>query len=550
MHKKIIVLCALAIGTAIQGEELMPQKNKLKVYRERRNLKRSGEPSGGRPKKSKKPLFVIQKHDASHLHYDFRLEIDGVLVSWAIPKGPSLDPKIKRLAVRTDDHPMDYAKFEGIIPEGEYGAGTVMVWDIGTYKNIKKSKGKLVPMSTCLKNGQIEVELKGKKLDGAFALIRTHFSGKEQWLCIKMRDEYASARANPINTEQKSAISDRTMREITQADTKTVLSAPGYVRVSAVQDDPPIQRGKKSSRVIKVGKYVINLSNEDKVLFPKYKITKGDLVAYYHDIAHIMVPYMKDRLITMQRFPEGIQHEGFFQKDAGDYFPDWIKTRRVKKQEGGAVDYVLCNNAATLVYLANQACITPHIWLSRSDILDYPDRMIFDLDPSGKDFGDVREAALEIKDFLEDLGLPSFVMTTGSRGLHVVVPLKRKDDFDTVREFARDVASYMAENDPDHLTVEVRKDKRHGRVFVDYLRNAFGQTGVAPYAVRPIEGAPVATPLFWKEVESAHLTPQKYTINNVLEKLKKEGDPWKGINKRAKSIREARKQLDRLIHAQ
>jgi len=524
----------------------MAQSKKLKEYRERRDLKRSGEPTGRTVKKSKNPRFVIQKHDASHLHYDFRLEIGGVLVSWAIPKGPSMNPKIKRLAVRTDDHPLDYATFEGVIPEGEYGAGTVMVWDIGTYKNIKESNGKSVPMSTCLKDGHIEVELDGKKVHGAFAFIRTNFGGKEQWLCIKMRDKYASARANPVNTAKKSALSGRTTREIAKEDNKNLLSAPGYIKVSK-KSDKAVNRGKSGTRVIKVGKYLINLSNEDKILFPKSKITKGDLIAYYHDIAHTMVPYMKDRLVTMQRFPEGINHEGFFQKEAGDYFPDWIKTKRVKKEGGGSTNYVLCNHAATVVYLANQGVITTHIWLSKEDALDYPDRMIFDLDPSGKDFSQVREAALELKDFLEDLGLKSFVMTTGSRGLHVVVPLKRKDDFDTVRGFARDVAAYMAENDPDHLTVELRKEKRHGRVFVDYLRNGFAATGVAPYAVRPKEGAPVATPLYWKEVEDPHLAPQKYTINNVFEKLKKEGDPWKGINKAARSIREARKLLDELM---
>src|SRR5579872_5667891 len=170
---KKVSWCTIPIIIAMGKGELMAQSKKLKEYRERRDLKRSGEPTGRTVKKSKNPRFVIQKHDASHLHYDFRLEIGGVLVSWAIPKGPSMNPKIKRLAVRTDDHPLDYATFEGVIPEGEYGAGTVMVWDIGTYKNIKESNGKSVPMSTCLKDGHIEVELDGKKVHGAFAFIRT-----------------------------------------------------------------------------------------------------------------------------------------------------------------------------------------------------------------------------------------------------------------------------------------------------------------------------------------------------------------------------------------
>jgi len=198
------------------------KKDKLEIYRKRRNLKESPEPVGKVHKsRGKKLLYVIQKHAARSLHYDVRLEIDGVLVSWAVPKGPSMNPQQKRLAVRTDDHPMEYAKFEGIIPEGSYGAGTVMVWDIGKYRNIKTDKqGKLVPMSECLKQGSIEVFLYGKKLEGGFAFIKTHLAGGEQWLMIKMRDEYADARLNPVSSQQESALTDRTMAEIREDEGK------------------------------------------------------------------------------------------------------------------------------------------------------------------------------------------------------------------------------------------------------------------------------------------------------------------------------------------
>ncbi len=191
------------------------KKSGLKTYAKRRNLKKSKEPAAKRPKKrktSKDLIFVIQKHAASHLHYDFRIEYNRVLKSWAVPKGPSLNPAVKRLAIVTDDHPMSYAKFEGVIPAGNYGAGTVMVWDIGTYQNIKEKDGKPVSMRECFKRGIIEIFLHGTKLMGGFALIRT---GREkQWLLIKMRDEYASARKNPVNTQNKSALTDRTMTQI------------------------------------------------------------------------------------------------------------------------------------------------------------------------------------------------------------------------------------------------------------------------------------------------------------------------------------------------
>lgn len=208
----LVVLCCM-------GEvQVMAKKRSLITYQEKRDFKTSPEPKGkALVKKSTSPIFVIQKHDASHLHYDLRLEIDGVLVSWAVPKGPSLNPQEKHLAIMTEDHPIEYADFEGVIPEGQYGGGTVMVWDTGTYKNIKEKNGKLVSMDECLKNGQIEVFLEGKKLKGGFALIKTQYAGGDNWLLMKMKDEFASARKKPVNSQNKSAITGRTMQQIKKA---------------------------------------------------------------------------------------------------------------------------------------------------------------------------------------------------------------------------------------------------------------------------------------------------------------------------------------------
>src|SRR5579885_143825 len=207
-------------------------------------------------------------------------------------------------------------------------------------------------------------------------------------------------------------------------------------------------------KVVKIGRHSIELSNMHKIIFPQDKITKGEIVDYYYRIAKVMVPHMKGHLISMQRFPNGIDKEGFYQKEAGSYFPSWIPLKAVKKEESSElVHYVVCNNTATLVYLANQLCLTPHLWLSKSDKLHYPDRMIFDLDPSGKEFSYVIDAAKILKDVLEAHKLVPFVMTTGSRGLHVVVPLKRTKKFDYVRSFARHIASEMAKDDPKRFTV-------------------------------------------------------------------------------------------------
>lgn len=300
---------------------------------------------------------------------------------------------------------------------------------------------------------------------------------------------------------------------------------------------------------VKVGKYLIEISNEDKVLFPKANLTKKDLADYYQKIGKRMIFFTKDRPISMVRYPNGIGKNGFYQKNAEDYFPKWIRTKKIKKQIGGFVNYVVINNVATLVYLANLACIAPQLWLSRIDKLDYPDRMIFDLDPSIKSFKVVQKGSLLIQKKLEEFGLESFPMITGSRGIHVVVPLKRKYNFDYVHEFAKDFAKLMQNLHPDIFTIEMRKKSRKDLVFIDFLRNAFGQTAVAPYAVRPIGGAPVATPLSWPEIEKSSLKPNQYTIKTIFKRLKQlKLDPWKDINKSAQLLNKARKELDKIIN--
>lgn len=293
---------------------------------------------------------------------------------------------------------------------------------------------------------------------------------------------------------------------------------------------------------IQCGRHTVAITHPEKIWFPKEKITKLEVVNYYHDIASVMVPHLKDRPISMHRFPDGITKEGFYQKEASDYFPSWIKQVTVKK-EGGVVHHVVCNDQATLVYLANQAVLTPHVWLSRAKKIDFPDRMIFDLDTESKDFTIVRTTALMLKDFFESLNLIPFVMTTGSRGLHVVVPLKPVAEFDGVRSFAKQVADYCALQDPKNLTTEVRKDKRRGRLFLDIARNAYAQTAVAAYSVRARPGAPVATPLTWEEVDDKKLTSQRYTIKNIFKRLEKINDPWLSIDKHARTLTVAQKKF-------
>lgn len=299
---------------------------------------------------------------------------------------------------------------------------------------------------------------------------------------------------------------------------------------------------------IKSGRYTIEISNSDKILFGKSGVTKGDLVEYYQKIAPLMLPYCENRPISMHRFPNGIHHEGFFQKEAGSYFPEWITRISIPKESDGVVHYVVIDKPATLIYLANQGCITPHIWLSRTDNIHKPDRMIFDLDPADfHSFADVQHVAKELKKILDECGLPTFCMLTGSRGAHIIVPLKRLHTFDEVRTFAHDVAKLLAQQFPQLITVTLHKASRGKRVFVDWLRNGFGATAVAPYAVRAHEGAPVAMPVTWKELLSPRMSSQKYTIKNAEKRIKKVGDIWQGIEKHAVSLKKARARLDTLI---
>lgn len=285
----------------------------------------------------------------------------------------------------------------------------------------------------------------------------------------------------------------------------------------------------------KIGKYVIECSHESKLYFPSSKITKGQLINYYERIAPYMLPHTKDRLMTLQRFPDGITKDGFYQKNTPDYFPDFIARKRVKKQSDGSVDYLICNNAATLVYIANQGMITPHIMLSKVDTLKYPDRIIFDLDPSSNtSFSAVIDTAYALQEKIESLGLTPFVMTTGSRGLHVVIPIKPTQTFTATKRWAKNIAQELVDEYPKILTLEVHIKKRKQKIFIDYLRNSYGATAVAPYAVRAIEKAPVAMPITWKDLSKLK-SAQHYTITTIFRKISR-SDPWASFFRKAKNV--------------
>ncbi|MFG2651438.1 non-homologous end-joining DNA ligase [Streptomyces sp. NPDC048436] len=302
-----------------------------------------------------------------------------------------------------------------------------------------------------------------------------------------------------------------------------------------------------STNTMKVGDHTVETHRPDKVLFPgkgaDKEYTKGDLVAYYRSVAPFMLPYLRGRPLMLERHPDGIDGPRFMQKNTPDHYPDWIRRVEVSKEDG-TVTHTVCEDAATLVYLADQACLTLHRWLSREDRVDRPDTLVFDLDPAKDDFPAVREAAHLLRELLDRLKLPSALMTTGSRGLHVVVPLKGEDDFDDVRGFARDVADTLAADHPDRLTTAARKAERGERLYLDIQRNAYAQTAVAPFAVRALPGAPVATPMSWDQLDEPGIDARHWTIADAVDQARTR--PWSGLNSRTHALGPARRRLEEL----
>jgi bifunctional non-homologous end joining protein LigD len=484
-----------------EAEATMPATKRspgsaLKEYRAKRNFQETPEPGpeGGQP--HRRPIFVVQEHHATRLHYDFRLESGGVLKSWAVTREPSLDPAVKRLAVRVEDHPLGYAEFSGTIPAGHYGAGEVSIWDHGTYESADPGR----TFDEGLETGRLSFVLHGEKLNGRFALIRMRGQGrgKENWLLIKSRDEHAepgTAEAKPPARARK--------------------RAPAKAHVAG-NGQPP---------------RAVEVSHPEKVLFPDAGITKADVAAYYRKVAPRLLPYLKDRPVTLERLPDGLGagKPHFWQKHTPTSYPDWIPRAELETERGEPVSYVLVNDAKTLLYLVNQGTLTFHPWLSRRDDLDRPDFVLFDLDPGTASFADAVAVAKRLHDELEDEGHKAFVKTSGKTGLHVLVPWRETGDFDAARAWAAGVAGRVAEAMPDRATAEIRKAKRHGRVYVDVMQNARGHHAVPPYVVRAVPAATVSTPLRWEELRP-DLDPGRFTLRTLPARLARQArDPMAGL---------------------
>jgi bifunctional non-homologous end joining protein LigD len=767
----------------------------LREYERKRDRKKTPEPFSGRRKRAKGPIFVVQRHDARALHYDFRLERDGVLLSWAVPKGVPLEMGQRHLAVHVEDHPLDYAGFEGEIPKGQYGAGTVEIWDSGTYELLEEKP-----------DGGLTVRLDGKRLQGVWTLVPARLSGQEKnWLILRKRDdeaaapkprrkgaEYspmlatlaeevppargwsfevkfdgyralaylrgsearlvsrngndlterfsnvaralASAAKTPdcvldgevcaLDEQGRSSFSamqqgdgtivyyvfdvlelegrplidlpleerraelaklldrrnrtvllseafddgagllaaaekeglegviakkagsryesghrsrnwlkvkthgrqefiiagytrgkgrrsgtlgslilavsrgkgleyvgncgtgftekeiDKLLRLLRPLERKTSpfgfvpkmpkvrrddvvwvepklvcevefaqwthdgrLRAPSYKGLREDKTAEEVHRERPIDTEIRKGKRVLKLSNLDKVFFPESGLTKGDLLAYYRDVAPVLVPHLKNRPFTMKRYPDGRDGKFFFQKDAPKHMPDWIERKAFRatsreSREKRMITYPLVNDELALLWMVNMGSIDMNVWYSKVDRPERPEFVLFDLDPSPDvGFPEVVQVALLVKEVLDALGLEGYPKTSGSDGMHVLVPIQRRYTYAATRELAEIVAKTLERTHRGLVTTQWVKAKRRG-VLIDANQNGEGKTIASAYSVRPREGAPVSTPLLWDEV-SEKLDPLDFTIDVVLARIERHGDLFEPVLHGKQSIGKA-----------
>ena len=509
----------------------------LETYQKMRDFRRTPEPRGS-VSKSNRRRFVVQEHHASKLHFDFRLEIGGVLKSWSVPRGPSLDPSEKRLAVETEDHPVEYLKFEGLIPEGEYGAGEHMKWDGGTYEVLGEGTA-----AEQLEAGRLDFALKGEKLRGAFTLVKMK-RREGEWLLFKRSDEFSEAGwelrlRKPVDGQEtirgkakKKAEGGRRKAEGVGHVRKFDAAAKGGKAV-------PVGRALKAKALegdvsVKVGRDVVPLTHLERVYWPDEGYTKGDLVRYYYEVADYILPYLKDRPLIMKRYPAGIEGPFFHQHDV-DEAPSFVRTVPLEVEDGGGheVDYIVGDNLATLLYMANLGAIERHPWHSRVPELEHADWFVFDLDPAeGVAFETICDVALTTREVLTRIGLESYPKTSGSRGIHVYVPVKPVYEYEQIAELAEQVATVVAREQSEVATVERSKRKRGaGMIYVDHMQNARGKSVVAPYSVRPKPGATVSAPLEWKEVERKRVKTSDFDIRNMLRRVERKGDLFEPVLK-------------------
>jgi len=561
---------------------------RLAPYQRKRDFAKTPEPAGqersGGPGDARR--FVVQRHRARRLHYDLRFEIDGVLVSWAVPKGPTLDPKVKRAAIHVEDHPIEYLDFEGVIPAKEYGGGDVIVWDMGTWE----PHGTDDP-AAAVAAGELHADVDGHKLHGRLVLVRSgrDRSDQDQWLLLHKNDDDAVEGWDPED-HPRSVLSGRTNDEV-KADPQRMWrsdlpAAQASVPIGSAAGDPPggcaaatgrdrVKAGDRarggdlaragdrakggdrpaepaaaegpgaaaldaldalgSGGTWEVFGRKLRLTNLDKVLFParpgEEPVTKREFIRYAAQIALVVLPYLAGRPLNMHRFPGGAGTSGFWHKQLPDHAPAWVpRWQRPDADPGEATTYLVIDEAAALVWAANFGALEWHAWTARTDDPRRPTYALFDIDPGpATSWDDVLVLARLHRTALEHLGVRAQPKLTGQRGIQIWVPVSPGPGFDETRAWVEQVSRAIGATVPDLVSWDWDVRGRGGRARLDYTQNVKNKTLVAPYSPRPAAGAPVSAPIDWAELDDPELRSDSFTIRTVLDRLAQRGDPFRSV---------------------
>lgn len=455
--------------------------SKLQEYKQKRDFNKTKEPIGKSSKRVSKLRFCVQHHIARKDHYDLRLEWNGVLKSWALPKGPSYNTKDKRLAIMVEDHPIDYRNFEGTIPKGEYGGGTVMLWDKGYWEPIKGYKPNF-------KEGPIKFILKGSRLKGIWTLVKLK-DGNNNWLLIKDEDKYHLY--DDINEFNTSIKTNRTMDEITSNIKK------------------------------------IEITNPNKIVYKNPKVTKMDIVNYYKTVAKRMLPLIENRLISTIRYPSGSKGDKFYKKHF-ENLHKFLGMKRLTNKGDHQNDYYYIKDINGLISEVQMNSYEFHIWGCLANDIRHADMLVFDLDPDEKlSLDKLREGVKDLKSILDDYKLISYLKTSGGKGYHIVVPLNVTVTWKNARSIAKNIAKLMEAKWPNKYTSNMKKEKRKGKIFIDWVRNTKGATSVAPYSLRIRKKLTVSMPISWNELDK--VKPDEITIEEALKRIKRK-DPWQDFS--------------------
>jgi bifunctional non-homologous end joining protein LigD len=521
----------------------------LATYRKKRRFEATPEPAGAAAHPGPEPggRFVVQRHRATRLHYDFRLEVDGVLASWAVPKGPTLDADVRRQAIHVEDHPIEYFEFEGVIPKGEYGGGDVIVWDWGRWT---PAKAKDAEPAKAIAKGELHFDLHGERLRGRFALVRTDRSaarsGKDQWLLLHKHDEFAVGGWDAEDLPE-SVKSGRTNDEVAAEPSSLWRSdlpadqAEQRLRVDVPAWDPPTEE--ELAALDELGASgdwelqgrVVRLTNLDKVLFParsdEAPVTKRDLVRYAARVGPEMLPYLWDRPVNLHRYPNGVEKPGFWHKEVPSHAPGWLSRWHNDDADPDETQwYFVADSVPALAWLANYGAVELHPWTSSVRDPHEPTWALIDVDPGTRtSWDEVLVLARLYRTALEHLGVVGGPKVTGQRGIQVWVPIAGGCAFDETRAWVETISRAIGRTVPDLVSWQWTKSDRKGRARLDYTQNAINKTLVAPFSSRPAPGAPVSVPIEWDELDDPDLRPDRWTTRTVFERLAEHGDPLRPL---------------------